>query len=76
MKRFLAMLMLVQVAHAEPLGRLFFTPDERALLDRIRTLPASSGGSPGATGSVEIRGGGKTVWENGIPKHLEPRGRK
>jgi hypothetical protein len=68
-------------AHAQSLGRLFFTPQERATMDSLRQHPGQTAlrgidsGEGGATGSVELKGGGKTVWIDGTPRHLAP-GRK
>lgn len=70
-------LLLAASAHAEPLGRLFFTPRERAMLDSIRQHPGQTllqgvdTGEGKVTGSVELQGGGKTVWIDGAPRHLE-----
>ncbi len=74
----LAVLFLSINLHAEPLGRLFFTPEQRAFLDK---LDESKGrfmqkeASKDASGSVEAKGGGKTVWIGGVPRHL-PQGKK
>jgi hypothetical protein len=58
-------------ARAEPLGRLFFTPAQRTLLDRQRR----SGSVDQATDvlarldGIAVRSGGKpTVWINGRPQ--------
>lgn len=59
---------------AEPLGRLFFTPERRAMLERQRqagiletqTLEAATLRLDG----VVVRSGGRrTVWINGRPQH-------
>ncbi|TAN83710.1 MAG: hypothetical protein EPN14_02985 [Gallionella sp.] len=58
-------------AGAEELGRLFFTPEQRAQLeysqrqggdapDDVRSLTVN--------GIVQKRGGGRTVWINGVPQ--------
>lgn len=69
-----ALLALAASVGAEPLqGRLFFSADERAKLDRIRQK--SGGASPTATDQVTLSGivkrsGGKTtVWINQAPQH-------
>ena len=53
---------------AEPLGRLFFTPEQRAQLDRQRQR-GSAGRAPAATlrldGVVFAPGGRTTAWING-----------
>lgn len=60
-------------AGAEPLGRLFFTPDERAMLDRIREK--SSGSTLSAAEQITLNGlvrrsGGKTTaWINQLPQY-------
>jgi len=57
-------------APAEPLGRLFFTPEQRAALDRQRLLNIltphqETGGSLRLDGVVQRSGGSTTVWVNG-----------
>jgi len=74
-------------ASAQELGRLFFTPEQRAALDARRKARVPD--KPAATPQVELpvtrvngvvqRGGGRsTVWVNGeaIPEsgHAEPQG--
>ncbi len=58
-------------ASAGELGRLFFTPEQRAQLER------GNAQNPGAsdnrrtlsvTGIVQKHGGERTVWINGVPK--------
>ena len=67
-----ASIALVPVARAQELGRLFFTPDQRAALDARRK--ARSPDKPAATvvspttrldGYVQRSGGPSTVWVNG-----------
>lgn len=77
MTKFLLMLvaacsLLPEAAQAEELGRLFFTPEQRAQLDQQRlqnTGPDSGNGSSVLTvnGIVQKHGGGRTVWINGVP---------
>ncbi len=83
MRKFLILfLFLAEAADAARLGRLFFTPEERASLEAVHATP--SGTLPGkegwdrspATGKVEMKGGGRTIWVNGIPKHLEAERKK
>ena len=58
-------------ANAEELGRLFFTPEQRA---RFEYEQQQDGNSPGGThsltvnGIVQKHGGKRTVWINGIPQ--------
>ena len=62
-----------QVAGA-PLGRLFFTPERRAELERQRrgdvraALPAGENRRLRLDGFVTRSGGGGTVWLNGRPQ--------
>ena len=59
-------------AGAEELGRLFFTPEQRAQLayDYARAArPDSDNHSTlSVTGIVQKHGGERTVWINGVPK--------
>lgn len=61
-------------SQSEPLGRLFFTPQQRAVLDRQRQLnlmPNRMGqedsGSLTINGVVKRSSGRHTTWVNGIP---------
>lgn len=60
-------------AGAESLGRLFFTPDERAMLDRMREK--SSGGTLSAAEQITLNGlvrrssGKTTAWINQLPQY-------
>ena len=57
-------------AQPEPLGRLFFTPQQRAALDRQRQLNLSAlDNEPGQTLNGEVRrsSGRSTRWINGEP---------
>lgn len=65
---------LTLTVHAEPLGRLFFTPEQRALLDTARrTMPMNAGGAAEAPsapdfslkGIVTRSDGKRSVWVNG-----------
>lgn len=56
---------------AEELGRLFFTPEERAQLDLGKLQNADTRNNRGVltvNGIVQKRGGGRTVWINGVPQ--------
>ncbi len=67
----IALLMGAQPCSAEELGRLFFTPAERAQLDAGKLQNADSRSSRGVltvNGIVQKRGGGRTVWINGVPQ--------
>ncbi len=60
-------------AKGEALGRLFFTPAERAALDRQRLLgaqevQAEQAATLSINGIVRSSGGTTTVWINGIPQ--------
>lgn len=68
----LAMLMLLPSAQAAELGRLFFTPHERAELDYNYARNVTTDGDVGSVvtvnGIVQRRGGARTVWINGVPQ--------
>ena len=61
---------IITTAHAANLGRLFFTPAQRAQLDyaHARNAPTEGGSSPFVTvnGIVQKQGGARTVWVNGV----------
>lgn len=67
-----ALLGLAVPAGAEPLGRLFFSADERAMLDQQRQ---KSGGVSTSTEQVTLNGivrhssGKTTAWINQLPQH-------
>lgn len=69
----LSLVLVSPVAPAESLGRLFFTPEQRAALDRQRLLnilaprqeAGGRGGSLRLDGVVRRSGGTTTVWVNG-----------
>lgn len=57
--------------HAEELGRLFFTPQQRAQMDRGKlqnTAPGDNLQVLSVSGIVQKHGGGRTVWINGVPR--------
>lgn len=62
-------LIAATLSSAEPLGRLFFTPEQRAQLEHSKPQSSSSTGS-GMTvnGIVQKHGGKRTVWINGVPR--------
>jgi len=73
MKTLLTILCLgiLPVAHGEELGRLFFTPAQRAELNYgglQGSESESSGGSLTVNGIVQRHGGSRTAWINGIPR--------
>lgn len=56
-------------ANAEGLGRLFFTPEQRAQLEQGKSQSADPGGGSRVltvNGIVQKHGGARTVWINGI----------
>jgi len=64
-------------ANAEELGRLFFTPQQRALLERGQQPYIGEPGNTGKpdsidsltlNGIVQKHGGERTVWINGVPQ--------
>lgn len=64
-------------ANAEQLGRLFFTPQQRVLLERGRQPDIGKPENSGKTGSIDSltingivqkHGGERTVWINGVPQ--------
>ena len=74
----LALLAHVSPAEAEPLGRLFFTPDRRAVLERQRQLNIQEKTQETVVveklhlnGVVQRSGGKTTVWVNGRPQSNE-----
>lgn len=61
-------------AAAEPLGRLFFTPERRAQLERqrqynIQETRTIQGGSMRLDGIVQRSSGRSTIWVNGVPQN-------
>jgi hypothetical protein len=60
------------LASAEELGRLFFTPAQRAQLDFNYARVAQPGGNNGnaltLNGIVQMHGGKRTAWINGVPQ--------
>lgn len=63
-----------QTAAADELGRLFFTPEQRAELDQEHAQHADSSTDYGygtvltVNGVVQRDGGARTVWINGVPQ--------
>jgi hypothetical protein len=80
----LAILLCCSPVQAEALGKLFFTPEERAALDRERLnggLPASQASdapveSVTLNGHIKRSGGKSTVWINGKSQNEYPNGYK
>jgi len=63
--------MFTNTAQAGSLGRLFFTPEQRAQLEqnRTRNATAEDGSSSSVltvNGIVQKKGGARTVWINGV----------
>ena len=71
----LALLLLPALAHSAPLGRLFFTPERRAVLERQRQLNIQEKtqetievANVHINGMVRRSSGKATVWVNGRPQ--------
>lgn len=64
------LLLYLLPAQADELGRLFFTPQQRAQLDREQERNATPGSNDGSSltvnGIVQKHGGKRTVWINGV----------
>lgn len=63
--------MSAPLAGAEELGRLFYTPEQRAQMDiehARNTTPADSPNVMSIDGIVQRHGGERTVWINGVPQ--------
>lgn len=60
-------------AHAEPLGRLFFTPAERIRLDTPATLDTPPAPPPRLDGIVTRSAGRPTVFVDGRTSSADPR---
>ncbi len=60
-------------AHAEPLGRLFFTPAERIRLDTPATLAPPPAPPPRLDGIVTRSAGRPTVFVDGRASDADPR---
>jgi hypothetical protein len=65
-------LMAATLASGGEIGRLFFTPEQRTLLDRDyagKAQPDSDNrGTLSVTGIVQKHGGERTIWINGVPQ--------
>ncbi|HEX9181389.1 MAG TPA: hypothetical protein VF859_13390, partial [Burkholderiales bacterium] len=62
-------------AQADQLGRLFFTPEQRATLESLRLVPATAAAATptdrvSVDGIVQRSGGAATVWINGVPQTM------
>ena len=66
----ISLLALVPGASADELGRLFFTPEQRARLDfdvaHMAQPDANSGNGLILNGIVQKNGGKRTAWINGV----------
>lgn len=80
MRLLLAAATLSVTAHAEaqsapePVGRLFFTPERRAALERqrqlnLREVQSLQGETIAFDGVVRRSSGRSTTWVNGVPQH-------
>lgn len=59
----------------QPLGRLFFTPEQRATLESLRLAPATATTATDrikVDGMIQRSGGPTTVWINGVPQTAAP----
>ncbi len=68
---FAAGLIAATLCRAEPLGRLFFTPEQRAQLEYSNSQNNDLGNSARAltvNGIVQKHGGKRTAWINGVPQ--------
>ena len=69
---------LILTARADEFGRLFFSPDERRLLDQQRARQMSREGSINIQAPTTVNGlirqsdGCCTVWINGKARHIAP----
>jgi len=65
----------IPAANAGSLGRLFFTPEQRAQLDYTHARDAAAEGDSSAiltvNGIVQKSGGARTVWVNGVAQSVE-----
>jgi hypothetical protein len=68
----LALILLQPCAQAAEVGRLFFTPEQRAQMDyqyaRNVTAEGDTGSVLTVNGIVQRSGGHRTVWINGVPQ--------
>jgi hypothetical protein len=68
---FCALALTISPANADELGRLFYTPEQRARLDIEHARDAAPADSPNVMsidGIVQRHGGERTVWINGVPQ--------
>lgn len=66
----IALLIGAQTAGAEDMGRLFFTPAERAQLERNKPQTSGPGGRTlTVNGIVQKHGGNRTVWIDGVAQN-------
>ncbi|MFZ2301182.1 MAG: hypothetical protein WAW10_04835 [Gallionella sp.] len=67
-----ALLFVATTANAGELGRLFFTPAQRAQLEygqSQNTGPGEKSRTITVNGIVQKQGGARTAWINGVPQH-------
>ncbi len=75
-----ALLLAAAPARAEPLGKLFFTPERRAALDRLRELnlqenaPVVEDETLRVDGIIRRSSGRVTTWVNGQPRDEQATG--
>ena len=68
-------LMLPAAVNAEELGRLFFTPEQRAQMDynyAREVRPDDDTRTLELNGIVQMHGGKRTAWINGVPQAVGP----
>lgn len=73
----LTLLFLAIPAQAEHLGRLFFTPDQRVMLENLKGRPqaaAQASETITVNGLVQRGDGKRTVWINGVPQESQADG--
>lgn len=78
---FLAALLFacIPAANADPLGRLFFTAEQRKQLDYAYARAAADGNSSAiltVNGIVQKDGGARTVWINGVSQNADHSGER
>lgn len=57
-------------AHSTEMGRLFFTPTQRAQLNENKQQHGALNDGLIVNGIVQQQGGNRTVWINGIPRNI------
>jgi hypothetical protein len=72
-KIFWPVLMASSFAHADELGRLFFSPAQRAQMDynyAQNVRPNDNVNALTLNGIVQMQGGKRTAWINGVPQSV------